>query len=117
MSNHKHNTHKNKRYHGSTNCHLSAKKERLPDTQSELLLRYCVSGIVEDLFDLRQGDDLGVVVDMDGPGRDVNLDLTDTFQFPNGPFNRVLAMFARNVGSHKSCRFHQCISSSGNNAH
>jgi hypothetical protein len=65
-----------------------------------------VSGIVEHFFDLGQRDDLGVVVDVDSFGWDINLDLAHTFQLTNGPLDRVLAMLARNVGGDKCCRFH-----------
>src|SRR5437588_1328460 len=71
------------------------------------LLRYGVSRIVEHFFDLCKRDFLGIVIDVDSPGWDINLDLAHTLQFSNGPFNRVLAMLARNVWSHKCCRFHE----------
>src|SRR5437588_6599639 len=65
------------------------------------LLRDGVPGVVEYLFDLRECHFLRVVVDVDSPGWDINLDLAHSLQFSNGPFNRVLAMLARNVWSHK----------------
>src|SRR5438045_5865689 len=70
------------------------------------LLRDGVPGVVEHLFDLRECHFLRVVVDVDSLGWDINLDLAHSLQFTNGPFNRVLAMLARNVWSHKGCRFH-----------
>src|SRR5579872_6771785 len=70
------------------------------------LLGYGVSCIIEHFFDLRQRYFLWIVVDVDGLRRDIDLDLTHTFHFPNRSFYRVLAMLARNVGSHKCSRFH-----------
>src|SRR6266699_5300945 len=66
-----------------------------------------VSGIVEHFLDLRQGHDLGVVVDVDSLRRDIDLDLAHTFQFDNCSLDRVLAMLTRNIGGDQCRRFHE----------
>src|SRR6266699_2294959 len=66
-----------------------------------------VSGIVEHFLDLRQGHDLGVVVDVDSLRRDIDLDLAHTFQFANCSLDRVLAMLTRNIGGDQCRRFHE----------
>ena len=70
------------------------------------LLGYRVSRIVEHFFDLRERDDLGIVVDVDDLRPDIDLDLTHTFQCSNRSLDRMLAMLARNVGGYKCRRFH-----------
>src|SRR5216684_954041 len=70
------------------------------------LLRYGVSRIVEHFLDLRERHLLRIVVDVNGLGWDINLDLAHTPQFSNRSLDGVLAMLARNVGGHKGRRFH-----------
>ncbi len=67
---------------------------------------YRVSSIVEHFLDLRERDDLGIVVDVDGLRPDIDPDLTHTFQCSNRSLDRMLAMLARNVGGYKCRRFH-----------
>ncbi len=90
---------------GQTSLRLALPSLRLAGN-TVLLLRDGIPGVVEHLFDLRERHFLRVVVDVDSPGWDINLDLAHSLQFSNGPFNRVLAMLARNVWRHKGCRFH-----------
>jgi len=74
--------------------------------QHHPLFCHGVSGVVEDFLDLRQGDLLRIVGEMNGLRRDINRDAAHPCQFPNRSFNGMLAMFTRNVWSDKSCSFH-----------
>src|SRR5215831_3018536 len=64
-----------------------------------------VARLVEHFLDLRQGDDLGIEIDVNGLRRDIDLDPVHTLQFANRSLDCMLAVLARDVRCYKRRRF------------